>query len=362
MAKDPAFLFYTSDFLTGTMFMTNEQVGLYIRMLCAQHQHGGRIDTTVLRTQCDSITGGILVYNKFVHDELGSYNERLQIEMDKRKLKSLKASESVRSRWNKVKANSAYEGNTNVLRTENENENRIDNTNLIYKTENLSILKEIGGVGERENFKDSQSAVSQNCLPKESDSEPPLQNTADSEPNQLPLEEEKEEKNHARVVHGGGDDEPKTPNTDSTPKTSRRLNDNLPSGIPLYLEDFEAYKTHLREFYVSFVNGEPKTIKFIDEMCNRYPNLDFQKTLTMNLVDYWATEEGYKTKLKAAKLAVKTNKGKDYHIDWFKTLATSFKYPTNRLYKQKDKPAKQEVSTSLPYGYMDLNAPVVRKQ
>ena len=44
MAKDPAFLFYTSDFLTGTMFMTNEQVGIYIRLLCSQHQHGGIID------------------------------------------------------------------------------------------------------------------------------------------------------------------------------------------------------------------------------------------------------------------------------------------------------------------------------
>ena len=40
MAKDPAFLFYPSDFLTGTMFMTDEQVGKYIRLLCAQHQKG----------------------------------------------------------------------------------------------------------------------------------------------------------------------------------------------------------------------------------------------------------------------------------------------------------------------------------
>ena len=38
--KDPAFLFYSSDFLTGTMFFTDEQVGKYIRLLCAQHQKG----------------------------------------------------------------------------------------------------------------------------------------------------------------------------------------------------------------------------------------------------------------------------------------------------------------------------------
>jgi uncharacterized protein YdaU (DUF1376 family) len=121
MGKDPAFLFYTSDFLTGTMFMTNEQVGLYIRLLCAQHQHGGRIDTNVLRTQCDSITGGDTVFSKFTHDHTGSYNERLAEEIEKRKDKSVKASESVKKRWNKVES-SSYDSNTNVLRSENENE------------------------------------------------------------------------------------------------------------------------------------------------------------------------------------------------------------------------------------------------
>ena len=131
--KDPAFLFYSSDFLTGTMFMSNEQIGLYIRMLCAQHQHGGRIDTNVLRTQCDLITNGHIVYSKFKHDERGSYNERLEIEMERRREKSRKAAESVANRWNKKdKTNTLqgeYESNTNVLRSENENEN--ENRNVI---------------------------------------------------------------------------------------------------------------------------------------------------------------------------------------------------------------------------------------
>ena len=38
--KNPAFLFYTSDFITGTLFMNNEEVGAYIRVLCMQHQKG----------------------------------------------------------------------------------------------------------------------------------------------------------------------------------------------------------------------------------------------------------------------------------------------------------------------------------
>ncbi len=40
MAKDPAFLFYTGDFSTGTQFFTDEQVGKYVRLLMAQHQIG----------------------------------------------------------------------------------------------------------------------------------------------------------------------------------------------------------------------------------------------------------------------------------------------------------------------------------
>jgi uncharacterized protein YdaU (DUF1376 family) len=117
MAKDPAFLFYASDFLTGTMFMTNEQVGLYIRLLCAQHQHGGKIYTNVLRTQCDSITGGDTIFAKFDHDGEFSFNTRLRDEMQKRAEKADKARDSVNKRWEKHR----YDSNTNVLRSEDVN-------------------------------------------------------------------------------------------------------------------------------------------------------------------------------------------------------------------------------------------------
>jgi uncharacterized protein YdaU (DUF1376 family) len=40
MAKPPAFQFYAKDFLTGTMLMSNEEVGLYIRLLCLQWEQG----------------------------------------------------------------------------------------------------------------------------------------------------------------------------------------------------------------------------------------------------------------------------------------------------------------------------------
>lgn len=103
--------------------MSDEQVGVYIRMLCAQHQHGGRIDTNVLRTYCDRITNGIQVFNKFEHDATGSFNPRLEQEMILRREKSRKAAESVKKRWDKHKELDTYERNTNVIRSEDENVN-----------------------------------------------------------------------------------------------------------------------------------------------------------------------------------------------------------------------------------------------
>lgn len=40
MAKDPAFLFYSSDFLMGVSDLTMEERGKYITLLCLQHQKG----------------------------------------------------------------------------------------------------------------------------------------------------------------------------------------------------------------------------------------------------------------------------------------------------------------------------------
>lgn len=40
MNKAPAFQLYAQDFLTGVMYLTNEEVGIYIRMLCKQWTDG----------------------------------------------------------------------------------------------------------------------------------------------------------------------------------------------------------------------------------------------------------------------------------------------------------------------------------
>jgi len=83
MAKDPAFLFYPGDFNTGTQFFTDEQVGKYIRLLMAQHQHGHLSEQQVLHI-CKTYDNHIMA--KFIKDDNGLwYNERLANEIVRRK-------------------------------------------------------------------------------------------------------------------------------------------------------------------------------------------------------------------------------------------------------------------------------------
>ena len=80
--KDPAFLFYSSDFLSGTMLMTDEEVGKYIRLLCLQHQKGHLKEKDLLNI-CQQKNEEI--FSKFIRDENGNYyNQRLEIEISKR--------------------------------------------------------------------------------------------------------------------------------------------------------------------------------------------------------------------------------------------------------------------------------------
>jgi uncharacterized protein YdaU (DUF1376 family) len=83
MAKDPAILFYTSDFLSGTMLLSMEQRGKYITLLCLQHQ-SGRLSEKHMLQICGTHDPDI--WAKFKQDEAGLfYNERLEIETERRR-------------------------------------------------------------------------------------------------------------------------------------------------------------------------------------------------------------------------------------------------------------------------------------
>lgn len=118
MAKDPAFLFYSNDFTSGTQFFTNEEVGIYIRLMCAQHQHGRLSEKQVLFI-CNSLDCEVL--KKFTKDDSGLYyNLRLENEIERRK----KFSESrATNRLGKTKdKNNTRKTYVNHMETETETE------------------------------------------------------------------------------------------------------------------------------------------------------------------------------------------------------------------------------------------------
>lgn len=81
MAKDPAVLFYTSDFISGTITMSNEQRGKYILLLCVQHQKGYLTEKDML-----NISGvyDADIWEKFVKEGDVYYNVRMREESEKR--------------------------------------------------------------------------------------------------------------------------------------------------------------------------------------------------------------------------------------------------------------------------------------
>lgn len=84
MAKDPAFLFYSTDFFMGTIELSDEQTGQYIRLMCLQHQKG-HLSEAAMRSV---MHGGLdpLIMDKFKQDKNGMYyNERLENEITKRR-------------------------------------------------------------------------------------------------------------------------------------------------------------------------------------------------------------------------------------------------------------------------------------
>ena len=145
MSNDPAFLFYTGDFTTGTQFFTDEQVGIYIRLLMAQHQHGHLSDKQV-KMICRTHDEDVML--KFEKDSDGKFfNKRLEDEIFKRKKYSLSRSENKKGKIKDMLIISkSYD---NHMENENENENKdinkdkskIKNLNGIsYEISKLSLV------------------------------------------------------------------------------------------------------------------------------------------------------------------------------------------------------------------------------
>ncbi len=138
MAKDPAVLFYTSDFLTGCALMSMAQRGKYITLLCLQHQQGHLSEEDMLDV-CGAVDPKI--WRKFKQDDDGLfYNERMDQEQIKRQNYALSRSENGKKGGRPKKHNeSESEASENHMlsickayekHTENENINTLINRDI----------------------------------------------------------------------------------------------------------------------------------------------------------------------------------------------------------------------------------------
>jgi hypothetical protein len=130
MAKDPAFLFYYQDYSFGTRFMTYEEKGAYVDLLCHQADKGKFTLEEIEKLLGESFHLWETIKCKFVAKNGQFWNERLQEEIEKRK----KYSQS--RRINRINKGTYLEDMIKICFTsdkdmENGNENRNEIENVL---------------------------------------------------------------------------------------------------------------------------------------------------------------------------------------------------------------------------------------
>lgn len=119
-SNSPAFQFYPSDFITGTIHMSPEEVGAYIRLLCYQWEHEAIPDETKILIRITGAKKATIeeVLKKFTKTEKGLVNQRLKKSLDEqieyRKRKSEAGKKGNQKRW---------ESNTNEVAKESHSDN-----------------------------------------------------------------------------------------------------------------------------------------------------------------------------------------------------------------------------------------------
>lgn len=166
MAKDPAVLFYTSDFISGTVTMTNEQRGKYIMLLCIQHQKG-KLTQKDLEAYLDDDDFEIL--EKFPISEDGFYyNIRMKEEAKKRKSysESRRNNRTGKSKTNDNDMNNLSESyKKHMINTSSTYEKHMENEN-VNVNENKTVNK-TGNKSTRRIIQKALDTLIEYELPKE---------------------------------------------------------------------------------------------------------------------------------------------------------------------------------------------------
>lgn len=146
--KDPAFLFYSQDFIVGTNTMSFEDRGKYITILSQMHQQG-RLDDESIRLLVGNVS--VKLKSKFKIDKDGFwYNERLEIEIQKRQAFVDTRRENGKKGGRPKKPNGKPNGKPNAQPTKNLFENEIENVIEYYNT--LSFSKVVTKTEQRKKY------------------------------------------------------------------------------------------------------------------------------------------------------------------------------------------------------------------
>ena len=149
MSKEPipSFSFYAQDFLTGVSFLTNEEIGIYIKLLCKQWTDG-KIPKKRLGLFIGQEWDALSEELKLKFNDLGEYvaNERLEIERAKkiRFLEKQKHNGSKGGRPRKIKTQHKPKKSLNEIEIRNRNEKKEKEIEIIYPWPEKKFLDQWG--------------------------------------------------------------------------------------------------------------------------------------------------------------------------------------------------------------------------
>ncbi len=143
MGKDPAVLFYTSDFLSSTQGLTMAEIGQLIKLICVQHQTG-HLTKKSIKLSVGTVSRDVLGF--FELDENGLYyNKRLDDEVIRRAKYSESRQRNAKKRYENK--NTYADASAMHIETETKTETKTE-TETVNEAEN-SIKK--NKYGELEN-------------------------------------------------------------------------------------------------------------------------------------------------------------------------------------------------------------------
>lgn len=136
MSKDPAFPLYAQDFLTGVMYMTDSEIGQYIKLLCKQWTDGEIPKKRVgFLIGCQWEEVGEELKSKFIENGESLINKRLEEERQKRANFRKKQSENGKKGGRPKKNKPNTKPNNNQKKPlENENDFEKEIKNQLLKT------------------------------------------------------------------------------------------------------------------------------------------------------------------------------------------------------------------------------------